>query len=513
MVVSHGSLRAPPPAARGRCRRGRAVVAAALALVAGLAGSARAQGADPFTDALDGNSGLGTASAPDDPTFGPLLTIEAIEIEGNDATSESVILRALPLGGGEMLRAGDPRLQAARFKLLALGFFRDVSLRLRRGSARGRVVLVVQVVERGTIVLNRLYFGTSSSSRWWFGADVGERNFLGTGLALGGGFVRTGAGAIEGADDQWAGEVRVAAPSVGGRRFGLHAQATWIDASEPYRVAGAADADAAIDFRAFHYRRAGFRAGATYDLSTLARLTVDGRAEWIDADLPEAPTRTLPDGGVVPVALHLEPGASRVVTVGLGFDRDTRPDPVLPYAGDRLQLFGELGGAMIGGSYDYATALARYQRWWPVRGPRHVVSMHLTAGLVLGEAPRFDRLHVADFNRLLTPRALGLVVATTPSHDLLGTSSEEVNYGEVGGSAIVEYSYQLFRSRRRIYGGDLFIGAGLWALTSTDRVRARDTSLYRALPVDLVVDAGLRIDTEIGIFELTLANALGRVPL
>jgi len=32
-----------------------------------------------------------------------------------------------------------------------------------------------------------------------------------------------------------------------------------------------------------------------------------------------------------------------------------------------------------------------------------------------------------------------------------------------------------------------------------------------ALPIDLYADAGIRLDTDIGIFELTLANALGRV--
>ena len=35
---------------------------------------------------------------------------------------------------------------------------------------------------------------------------------------------------------------------------------------------------------------------------------------------------------------------------------------------------------------------------------------------------------------------------------------------EAGGSAVVEYTYQLFRGRFGVYGGDLFVGAGLWAL-------------------------------------------------
>ncbi|MBA2542324.1 MAG: hypothetical protein H0V17_21965, partial [Deltaproteobacteria bacterium] len=45
----------------------------------------------------------------------------------------------------------------------------------------------------------------------------------------------------------------------------------------------------------------------------------------------------------------------------------------------------------------------------------------------------------------------------------------------------------------------------------TADLRARDGSIRDALPIDVYADAGIRIDTDIGIFELTLANALGRV--
>src|SRR5262245_5562016 len=121
----------------------------------------------------------------DDPDFGPAILIEEIEVVGNRSTQADVILRALPIQAGDALRAGDKRLRDARYKLLALGFFRDVTLGLRKGSERGRVVLTVTVVERGTIVLNRLWFGTSQTSPYWFGVDVGERNLLGTGLSLG----------------------------------------------------------------------------------------------------------------------------------------------------------------------------------------------------------------------------------------------------------------------------------------------------------------------------------------
>ncbi len=448
----------------------------------------------------------------DDPTFGPLLEIERIDVVGNDSTAARLIRRALPLREGEVLRAGDPRLQTARFKVLALGFFRDVQLELAKGSSRGQVILTVRVVERGTIILNSLLFGTSRATPWWAGLDLGERNLAGTGIGVGGGFVYAADGDITGAEEQWAAQLRVDDRAVLGSPIGVHAGVLHVHAREPYRVTGAADDVAPANFRAFPYVRTGVKVGAGIDATPLSRLSVDLRFERVNANPPPAPTRTLSDGTVIGLDLGLRPGVSRVATVAVGFDRDTRPNPVLPATGDRLVVLGEFGATFLGGSYNYASALARYEHWWPVHTEEHVISLHLTGGLVLGDAPRFDRLHVSDMNRMLTPRALGLVVSTTPSRDFLGTSTADSDYGEVGGTIGVEYSYRLFRSRSHVYGGDLFVGAGLWGLAETEDLQVRDRSLYRALPIDLFVDAGLRLDTEIGIFELTLANALGRVP-
>jgi outer membrane protein assembly factor BamA len=450
----------------------------------------------------------------DDATFGPVLLIESIEIRGNTATATRLIRRAIPIEPGDALRAGDPRLRQARYKVLALGFFRSVDIALRKGSVRGQVILEVAVVERGTVVLDSLLFGTSAATAGWAGLELTERNLLGTGMILGGGGVWAAEGDYEGARAQWAARLHAGDPSILGTPFGAHGSFLHASASEPYRVRGQPDSGDPDNFRALNYTRTGVNAGMSVEITPLSRLSVDGRVEAVDAEVPAVPTRMHPDGSVSHLDLGLLPGDSRVVTVGLGFDRDTRPDPVLPYAGDRLVVLGQLGATWLGGSYTYGTALARYQRWWPVRGEQHVVSAHLTGGVVLGDAPRFDRLHVSDFNRLLTPRVLGgLMVSTTPSHDLLGTDAAEVSYGEVGGSAVVEYSFRLFRSRRHVYGGDLFVGAGIWALAGSEQLQVRDTSVWRALPVDLFLDAGLRLDTEFGIFELTFANALGRVPL
>jgi hypothetical protein len=411
------------------------------------------------------------------------------------------------------LHASDERLREARFKVLALGYFRDVTLAMHKGSARGHVVIEIQVVERGTFVLNRLWFGTNSVSPYWFGADVGDRNLLGLGIQVGGGVIYAAHGDIPGSRDQWAGEVRIADGALRGSRWGAMGSLTLVHGSEPYRISGD-DADAsATAFQAFPYRRFGGRWGATYDVSALSRLAFGTRIEEIDTALPAAPTRTLADGRTVAVDLHLDPGSSYVTTAGIAFDRDTRPDPVLPHSGGRITASSEIGSAAIGSSYDFMTLFGRYEHWWPLRDERHTIGIRLAGGVVIGNAPRFDLIHISDVDHMLTPRALGLVLSTSPPVRFLGTSRDKPDYGNFGGSATVEYAARLFRGsgRNRVYGGDVFVGAGLWGLADAEELRVRDTSAWRALPVDLYLDAGLRIDTDVGIFELTIGNALGRL--
>ena len=485
---------------------------AALALMIA-AGPARAQDA-PSTEPAEPAP---PSIFPVDPfdrgaDFGPVLTIERIELHGNHDTADRVLLAALPIAVGDVIRAGDPRLAAARFKLLGLGFFRDVQLSIRRGSERGQVVLEVLVEERGTFGLNRLWFGTSATSPWWFGADVDQRNFAGLGVGVGGGAIFANAAPdVRGARDQWAAELRVFDTSLRGSRWGLAGSIPAVGGSEPYRVAGPGDGTARADFAAFDYSRAGQRLTASYALTPLSRVMVGERLELVHASPPEAPVQQLPDGRLIPVPIHLDPGDSRIVTTSIAYDKDTRPDPAMPREGWHFTGSVELGSTLLGGSYDFATILARYDRWWPVRR-RQAIALRLAGGVVIGDAPRFDLISAGDVDRMVTPRALGLVVAPNTSQELLGTGLGGVQYGDVGGTAVVEWSYQLWRGGAHLYGGDLFVGGGLWALADTRDLHLRDTGAWRALPVDLVIDAGLRVDTDIGIFELSLANALGRVP-
>jgi len=448
----------------------------------------------------------------EDNEFGPVIMIESIEITGNTATQTEIIRRTLPIAPGDILHASDKRLRDSRFKVLALGYFRDVTLSMKKGSERGQVIIEIHVVERGTFVLNKLWFGSNSVSPYWFGADAGERNLLGLGIAVGAGLIYAADGHIAGDRDQWAGELRAADTSLYGSRWGANGSLTLVHGSEPYRVSGTTD-DNAAEFRAFPYRRFGGRVGLTYDASELSRISAGLRAEQVDTTLPVAPTRTLPDGRIVDVDLHLEPGESRIVTAGIGFDRDTRADPILPHSGGHFAGSAEVGTAALGSSYNFATLFARYEHWWPLRNERTAIGARFAGGVVIGDAPRFDRIHVSDVDHMLTPRALGLVLSNAAPLDILGTRPEKPSYGEVGGSATLELTSQLFRGtgKNRVYGGDWFIGAGLWGLAQTDELLLRDSGVWKSLPIDIYADAGVRIDTDVGVFELTISNALGRI--
>ena len=449
------------------------------------------------------------AANPSEKDFGPLIHVEAIEVSGNSSTDAEVIRKALPIKAGDSLRTGSAKLEAARYRVLSLGFFRKVELSLAKGSERGQVILLVNVEERGTLVLNRIFYGNSLVTPWWGGVDLTERNFLGTGLAVGGAFVVTGAGKADGGRTQHSALIRAADSAFFATRFGWQASGYRLQASEPFRVQGEYDDGNATNFSAFDYDRMGARGALSSRLGSLARFNIGGRLERVRADLSGSSVQQLPTGETRAIDLHLLDGTSFVASAFTSYDRDTRADPVLPFSGDRLLLHSEVASDIVAGDYQFLSLRAKYQRWWPVVGNEQVISAHFSGGLVLGDAPLFERIHVGDLNRMVSGRALGLVTSATPSLDLLDFSTDELTYGELGGLAEVQYSYKLFRSSKNwIYGGELFVGAGLWTLVTTADVDPRESP-----PIDLLVDGGIRLDTEIGIFELSVANALGRLPL
>src|SRR5207237_2008944 len=153
-----------------------------------------------------------------------------------------------------------------RFRLLGTGLFYDVRLHLERGSERGAAILVVEVIERGTLVVHELWWGTSRAVAGWGGVDLTDTNFIGRGLQLGGAALVTAAPVMPGGRIQYALRLQLFDPRVAGTPLFFGAALTFHDASEPFQVRGPDWDGSPGNLVAGHYRRGGGVAGVGLEL-------------------------------------------------------------------------------------------------------------------------------------------------------------------------------------------------------------------------------------------------------
>ncbi len=112
---------------------------------------------------------------------GPRVFVERIDIEGNQTTLDRVVRRQFDTVEGDPFNPREIRNAAERIR--ALGFFANVDVDTREGSAADQVVVDVEVEEQPT---GNLSFGGSFSDDTGFALAIGfsERNFLGRGQSL-----------------------------------------------------------------------------------------------------------------------------------------------------------------------------------------------------------------------------------------------------------------------------------------------------------------------------------------
>ncbi len=291
-----------------------------------------------------------------EPGFGPRYHIEQIVVSGNHKTKTALILREIGLQPGDVISASDQRVEAARFRLLSRGFFLDVRLSLMRGQKRGGAILLVEVEERGTIVINELYPSTSEATTFWGGIDVSETNFLGRGINLGGAFVLSTTPKVPEARNGFGLRLHGSLPEIPSLGVSLSLTGLYNDGSEFYRVIGADTDPNPANFIAVRTRRVGGILGAGKPLGRYLRLFADLREEAVNGQLPSTRNQIFPSGLVRPIDFDVDEGGSRVGSLTLTLDYDTRPDPVLPRSGGRFVASIEGAHGALGSTYDFAKA-------------------------------------------------------------------------------------------------------------------------------------------------------------
>lgn len=459
-----------------------------------------------------------SAPADDSTSVAVRYTLERIVVRGNQRTHERVVLRYLPFKPGSLIDVDNPDIRLARFRLLGTGFFKDVQFSLEKGSNRGMVILVVDVIERNTIVLNDVWMGVAADAdnegrsqplTAYAGLDVAETNLFGMGVTLG--------GAMAVAEEQLALRARFLDPGFLGSPWMTSATFLYNDARDFFGNAQVRysdpDLEELTEYAVMRYERLGGALGVGRDLSNVLQLWLHYRLENVDADFPLQASHVRGDE-VEPIDFDIIRGQSLLSTLRATLQLDTRDHPFLPTTGWFLSATGEVGMSWLGSDYTYQRTDVHASYWWQLPW-QHVVRLELFGGAISGDAPFFEQYYVGDFSDFLPSRILGVNFDRRPPPNFLGTQIVEVRYGEFAAKIGAEYRLPLYRGHRSIFGIDLFGSGGIYSVFGRRELDS-PASGYRGtelVPVDLTANLGFRMDTAAGGFVFAFSNVLYFVPV
>jgi outer membrane protein insertion porin family len=477
--------------------------------------------------------------------------LERVEIVGNRNTKRDLIRKFVPLEVGSAFDVTDPEIAALRYRLLGTGWYDSVHLRLQRGSQPGWVVLVIEVEERRTLVFQQFSAGVgwsveqvdpskgsgdnvSRKAQPYLGLALAETNFLGTGKTVGGEVLIS--------REQQGVALVYHDPVVRSSHWGFRTRATFVNGQEyfggdenqvtvdcdpeemkPGELCQVTPPAAVVD-----YWRTGLTLGTARDVGSFTRLTLDWRGDVVvvpDGAMPAAATE-LRGRGSGPGVQHaidfaIEPGTSLVSMLSVGFIYDKRDSAILPTRGLLSTFAGDLASPLIGSDYEFVRLQASVHRWFPLRWG-HTIRTGAFAGAVFGYAPFFYKFFVTDLTDLQPSRILGLNLDHRPAPNMFGvlsgckafdtncgTAVAQMRQEELAARIDAEYVWPLARGRRKfLKNADAYFLLGLYGLADP-----RDLQLaipgysgVAGLPIDLTLDFGVRLDTEIGVFQVGFAK-------
>ena len=526
----------------GDRRRGTAILGLALALAL----PTRAAAAEPDDPYDDGTPSPAPPSSPAAPILPPpkavdpapprdpepparpvdppgktriRYTLEGIELRGNQRTSGRVVLRYVRFRAGDVLDVDDPELELTRYRLLGTGFFASVELSLRKGGRRGAAVLVIEVVERNTFVLQNLSLGlaadedTAGNSKplsAFVGVEAAETNLAGTGITLGAG--------IGLAADQLALRARFADPALAGTGWSASATLLYNDALDFFgNRAVAFEAPSLVqrevtDYAVVSYRRFGGTLGTGHDLTLSTQFQLDYHLEQIDATVPTVASHIRGETRE-PIAFDILGGKSVLSTLHAGLLHDTRDAPFLTTRGTLASASVTLGLPPLGSSYGFQKVELALRHWFRLPWG-HVARIGAFGGGIAGDAPFFEKFYVGDFTDLLPDRVLDLAPDRRQPPNLLGTDIGEVRYGDFAAKIDAEYRVPVYTGRGAVYGVDVFATAGVYGVATRRELTDPPTGYAgaRRIPVDLTFNLGVRVDTKVGGITLAFSNLLGLLP-
>lgn len=449
--------------------------------------------------------------------------LEKIEVRGNTNTLASVVRNFIPLAHGDVVDVDDPELEAIRWRLLGTGWFNDVRLRIRRGTDRGWVVLVVEVTERNTIVIQGFTLGLAEDAKHntdakpvlepYGGIAVAETNLLGLGMGLSAAMVLSSA--------QQGVRLRFSDPFFLDSPLMFNLGAFYNNARDFFGNDVTVDfscpeddrlVDCEPDQAVVYYDRYGFSVGSGHDFGASTRLTVDWQGEVVDVSaMPDAASERR-GNETVPIDFAIDRDLSFVSTLQFGLTWDTRDDPTLPTRGTQLNFGADFSSVILGSDYEFLRLQLNWRQWLPM--PKgHTLRVGVFGGVIFGSAPFFYKFYASDLSDLIPSRALELNLDRRPPPNLFGTAIGEMRAEELASRVDVEYGYRIVQRRGWFRALDVYANLGVYALADQRDIVAAipGYSGASAIPIDLTFDVGLRADTDIGLIQFGFSNIIGFV--
>jgi hypothetical protein len=376
----------------------------------------------------------------------------------------------------------------------------------------------------------------SRKSQPYLGLALADTNFLGTGKTLG--------GEVLVSPDQQGLALVYQDPVLRTSNWGFRTRATFVNGQEYFggdkdevqvtvncvpedlprdRECLATPPAAVVD-----YWRAGLSLGTARDVGSFTRLTLDWRGDFVHAPswgLPAAATELRgrgPSGAATrAIDFAIEPDSSFVSMLSVGFTYDKRDSAVLPSRGMLASFSGDLASPLIGSDYEFVRLQTSVHRWFSLSWG-HTIRAGAFAGAVFGDAPFFHKFFVSDLTDLQPSRILGLNLDHRPAPNLFGllsgcrtfdsrcgTAVAQMRQEELAARIDVEYVWPLVRGRRKfLKSADAFFLIGLYGLADPRDlyVAMPGYSGMARLPIDLTLDFGARLDTQVGVFQIGLAK-------
>jgi len=463
--------------------------------------------------------------------------MQRVEVRGN-TTRDAIVESFVPLDPGDELDPNDEAIALTRWRLMATGWFDDVRLSLEKGKERGWVVLVVEVEERNTLVIERVVAGLSrvvvgssmmkDSLRPYGGVGITDVNLFGLGAEL--------SGAVVVSELQQGYQLRYQDRHIGssggfslrGRAFHNNAREFFgrdaqvdiacdpVDPSIPIAQQQPCDMDVERRRAVVIYNRTGLGIGTGHDIKSTLRYTVDWLGERVNVDTkPRAANsqRGTRSTDREPIDFHIEDEISYVSSLRLGFIFDRRDHPTMPGSGSLMRASAQLATEAFGSDYAFTRLDIDFRKYFTLPWG-HGLRLGVFAGSVFGPAPFFYHFYAADLSDLLPARQLELNLDHRRTHNLLSTSIGEMDKEELAGRLDFEYRLPLYSGGKDIKGMHFYAGGGVFMLSRRDDLRLGIPGYdgLEAVPVDLTFDVGVFADTSLGIFKVGFSSLIGFLP-